>query len=132
MQLRLKSTKLYTSLVGFPRTPRSTRITWRNRTKGRDFLDLGFELNIFLRDVMKNIIKQDGDNTFSHNRPFYRYGGHIELIRFKEYYGMPRGRMSMIRYTRSAFTRVFRANFSLSFPKKDCSGKKRSLCLFSM
>ena len=23
--------------------------------------------------------------------PFYRYGGHIELIRFKEYYGMPRG-----------------------------------------
>ena len=20
------------------------------------------------------------------NRPFYRYGGHIELIRFKEYY----------------------------------------------
>ena len=39
---------------------------------------------------MENIIKQDGDNTFSHNRPFYRYGGHIELIRFKEYYGMPR------------------------------------------
>ena len=25
------------------------------------------------------------------NRPFYRYGGHIELITFKEYYGMPRG-----------------------------------------
>ena len=25
------------------------------------------------------------------NRPFYRYSGHIELIRFKEYYGMPRG-----------------------------------------
>ena len=25
------------------------------------------------------------------NRPFYRYGGHIELIRFKEYYGMPGG-----------------------------------------
>ena len=24
-------------------------------------------------------------------RPFYRYGGHIELIRFKEYYRMPRG-----------------------------------------
>ena len=22
---------------------------------------------------------------------FYRYGGHIELIGFKEYYGMPRG-----------------------------------------
>ena len=25
------------------------------------------------------------------NRPFYRYCGHIEFIRFKEYYGMPRG-----------------------------------------
>ena len=25
------------------------------------------------------------------NRPFHRYGGHIELIRFKEYYRMPRG-----------------------------------------
>ena len=25
------------------------------------------------------------------NRPFYRYGGHIELIRFEEYYRMPRG-----------------------------------------
>ena len=25
------------------------------------------------------------------NRPLYRYGGHIELIRFEEYYGMPKG-----------------------------------------
>ena len=25
------------------------------------------------------------------NRPLYRYGGHIELNRFKEYYGIPRG-----------------------------------------
>ena len=25
------------------------------------------------------------------NRPFYHYGGHIEFITFKEYYGMPRG-----------------------------------------
>ena len=25
------------------------------------------------------------------NRPFYRYGSHIELISFKEYYGMPSG-----------------------------------------
>ena len=24
------------------------------------------------------------------NRPFYLYGSHIELIRFKEYYGMSR------------------------------------------
>ena len=25
------------------------------------------------------------------NGAFYRYGGYIELIRLKEYYGMPRG-----------------------------------------
>ena len=25
-----------------------------------------------------------------YNRPFDRYGGHIEFIRFKEYYGIPR------------------------------------------
>ena len=25
------------------------------------------------------------------NRPFYRYGSHIELLRFKEYYGLPMG-----------------------------------------
>ena len=29
--------------------------------------------------------------TMQTNRPFYRYGGHIEFIRFKEYYGMPSG-----------------------------------------
>ena len=29
--------------------------------------------------------------TNNWNRPFNRYGGHIEFIRFKEYYGMPRG-----------------------------------------
>ena len=46
------------------------------------------------------------------NRPFYRYGGHIEFIRFKEYYGMPRGVMSTIQYTRSIVTRAFRANLS--------------------
>ena len=37
---------------------------------------------------------------------FYRYGGHIEFIRFKEYYGMPRG-------TRSVFTRAFRSKREL-------------------
>ena len=41
------------------------------------------------------------------NRPFYRYGGHIEFIlRFKKYYGMPGG-------TRSVFTRAFWAKREL-------------------
>ena len=52
------------------------------------------------------------------NRPFYRYGGHIELVRFKEYYEIPRGHEHDPIYTRSVFTRAFWANFSLSFPRK--------------
>ena len=40
------------------------------------------------------------------NRPFYRYGGQIEFIRFKKYYGMPRG-------TRSVSTRTFRTKREL-------------------
>ena len=51
--------------------------------------------------------------SFTSNRPFYRYGGHIEFIRFKEYYGMPRG-------TRSVFTLA--ENFTVYF-----SGKRQSL-----
>ena len=45
------------------------------------------------------------------NRPFYRYGGHIELIRFKEYYRMPRGH-ELISFV---FSSAFRDIFSLSF-----------------
>ena len=28
---------------------------------------------------------------FIMSRPFYQYGGHIELVQFKEYYRMPGG-----------------------------------------
>ena len=35
------------------------------------------------------------------------------------------GGMSTIRYTRSVFTRAFRANFSYVFIEKDCNGKKK-------
>ena len=52
--------------------------------------------------------------SFTSNRPFYRYGGHIEFIRFKEYYGMPPGG------TRSVFTLA--ENFTVYF-----SGKRQSL-----
>ena len=41
------------------------------------------------------------------NRPFYRYGGHIELIRFKEYYGMPRGHERILFVFSSAFRDIF-------------------------
>ena len=42
------------------------------------------------------------------NRPFYRYGGHIELIRFKEYYRMPRGH----EHISLVFSSTFRDKFS--------------------
>ena len=44
------------------------------------------------------------------NRPFYRYGGHVELIRFKEYYGMLRGHehdLILVQYVRALFGRFF-------------------------
>ena len=41
------------------------------------------------------------------NRPFYRYGGHVELIRFKEYYGMPREHEHISSVFLSAFRDIF-------------------------
>ena len=41
------------------------------------------------------------------NRPFYRYGRHIELIRFKEYYRMPRGNEHISFVFSSAFRDIF-------------------------
>ena len=32
-----------------------------------------------------------GDWSHKANRPFYQYSGHVKVIRFKEYYGMPKG-----------------------------------------
>ena len=45
------------------------------------------------------------------NRPFYRYGGHIELIRFKEYYRMPRGYEHISFVFSSAFRDIFPESF---------------------
>ena len=38
---------------------------------------------------------------YIYNRPFYRYGDHIELIRFKEYYRMPWGMSTFRLYFRA-------------------------------
>ena len=48
-----------------------------------------------------------GDFSQLPNRPFYRYGGHIELIRFKEYYRMPREREHISFVFSSPFRDVF-------------------------
>ena len=42
-----------------------------------------------------------------YNRPFYRCGGHIELIRFKKYYRMPRGHEHISFVFSSAFRDIF-------------------------
>ena len=41
------------------------------------------------------------------NRPFYRSGGHVELIRFKEYYRMPWGQEHISFVFSSAFREIF-------------------------
>ena len=38
----------------------------------------------------------EGQHQAISNGPFYWYGGHIEFIRFKEYYGMPKGHLLSI------------------------------------
>ena len=54
------------------------------------------------------------------NRPFCRYGGHIELIRFKEYYGMSRGHVhDQLKYGLSLY---------ISREKGYQTGKPRSQC----
>ena len=57
------------------------------------------------------------------NRPFYRYGGHIEFIlRFKKYYGMPGG------HSLSIYARFLGKKRT----SHDFSGKRRSLLLPNM
>ena len=47
----------------------------------------------------------------AYNRPFYRYGGHIEFIRFRGHYGMPRGHehdlIYLHQYLRALFGTIF-------------------------
>ena len=63
-----------------------------------------------------NPCQSAGHNTIHLNRPFYRYGGHIEFIRFKEYYGMPRGHSLSI-YAR--FSGKKRTSLYISWEKGD-------------
>ena len=46
-------------------------------------------------------------HTMDYNRPFYRYVGHIELIRSKEYYRMARGHEHISFVFSSAFREIF-------------------------
>ena len=47
-----------------------------------------------VKDHISNTKLEKGDHYYiqtRHKYLFYRYGGHIELIRFKKYYRVPRG-----------------------------------------
>ena len=83
-----------------------------------------FETALYM-DHKKIIIKNSSSSTvllqctqwhILFNRPFYWYGGHIEFIRFKEYYGMPRGH-SLSFYTR--FLGKKRTSLYISWEKGD-------------
>ena len=54
----------------------------------------------------------------------YRYGGHIELVRFKEYYGMPGGHKHILIYSLSISVPLL-GHFFLTFSlNKIVMGKK--------
>ena len=59
--------------------------------------------NAYLKFYNEDAVRIKG----KHNRPFYRYGGHIELIRFKEYYRMPRGHEHISFVFSNAFRDIF-------------------------
>ena len=61
--------------------------------------------------------KQKRNVKLLSNTPYYQYGGHIELLGFKEYYGMPRGHEHDPMYSHQ-YLCAFPANFPLSFPRK--------------
>ena len=63
----------------------------------------------FYWDGLNDIVLASSPNFISkgYNRPFYRCGGHIELIRFKEYYRMPRGHEHILFVFLSAFWDIF-------------------------
>ena len=62
--------------------------------------------------------------TGTNNRPFYRYSSHIELIGFKEYYGMPRGHVDDPVYLHQ----YLRGQFFFKFPKKKIVMGKKDRC----
>ena len=67
-----------------------------------------FTLRIVLKDRSGVAADATGHcQEDGNNRPFYRYGGHIELIRFKEYYRMPKEHKHISFVFSSAFRDIF-------------------------
>ena len=62
---------------------------------------------IYLTIIPRARMGRESHKGERNNRHFYRYGGHIELIRFKEYYRMPRGHEHISFVLLSAFRDIF-------------------------
>ena len=69
--------------------------------------DILFAVGSLDLDVPNISSKNSTSFLFLNIRPFYRYGGHIELTRFKEYYRMPRGHEHISFVFSSAFRDIF-------------------------
>ena len=66
------------------------------------FSNYYYLLSVYFEFELKSVKMQIGIN-----RPFYRYGGHVELIQFKEYYRMPMGHEHISFVFSSAFRDIF-------------------------
>ena len=136
LDLHMRSTKLinYKSGRNFIKTS-----LWSNSL---DWFDASYKVRRLIDDLNSRRPKIEfGSSHDTFNvwpRPYkVRYARAIDLftdmVAILNYFdlrnimGCPGG-MSTIRYTRSVFTRAFRANFSLSFPRKRLQWEKRSLC----
>ena len=70
-----------------------------------------FTLNRIGRESRKFVtIWRNSTTVFK--RAFCRYGGHIEWVQFKEYYGMPGGGVGGHEHILLVFTSAFRGIFS--------------------
>ena len=59
------------------------------------------------RAIVCGIVTGDASVSYWSIDLFYRYGGHIELIRFKEYYRIPRGHEQVSFVFSIAFRDIF-------------------------
>ena len=55
----------------------------------------------------KPVVGREISAVPKYNRPFYRYGGHIELIGFNEYYGMPKAYEHDLTYSHQYLRALF-------------------------
>ena len=106
----------------------STLGTWPNVFSfgwgiGRDLT----KLKIQRVGIFDNVTKEPGSYNHHQIDFFTDMAAILNLLDLRSIMGCP-GAMSSIRYTRSVFTRTFRANFWLSSPRKKIVMGKKDRC----